>query len=92
MDESFNKFQERIKRLPVNPTVQEVQQMVPVEPKSAITPLENISPKKRYPGTRQLNIDLEESLFIELKMKSLRERVPVRDLVKEAISEFLKAD
>lgn len=83
MNENFEKFKAQMSKKPSEIPLQQVK---PVEKTN------EREKDKRYPGTRQLNVDLDEDMFIELKLKSAKERKPVRTLVKQAIALLLGKD
>lgn len=81
MNDNFEKFKTQLNnKLPEVP----LQQVKPLVEKS------EQEKAKRYSGTRQMNVDLDEELFLSLKNKAYRERKPVRELVQEAITYFLR--
>ena len=43
-------------------------------------------------NTRQLNIEIDEDLFIRLKMLSAKKRIPLRILVERALDLYLKIE
>lgn len=79
MEDNFSKFKLGLNKKASGTPLQQVQPII-----------EKSEKKVRYPGTRQLNVDLDEELFIALKTKSVLERKPVRELVQEAVQLFLK--
>ena len=85
-DKRMENFSDRLKTHKDKIPLQEVKPIDNIELiKVEVT---NITPL----NTRQLNVEIDEDLFIRLKMLSAKKRIPLRILVERALDLYLKIE